>query len=163
MNFNLIIRPMSFCILKIPFNTFFQADFWKKPSWILQCMCLLAPHIPSHGAIWIYLVTYDSVQRNKLSVAWCSNVSAHQNTIRLSCRPAACSHTNQSLSSSLPTLSWQFLPHGLSQTSKTKQKNNLCTDVGMFDHIYLFHFFKFFILLYLLCVIYFSDTTTPFS
>lgn len=149
--------PWAFVSWKSYVTHSLKLTFQRNQAWIFQCVCVLASHIVSHGTVWLYLVTHNSMQRNKLSVARCSYAGAHQNASRLSCRPVACSHTSQSLSSSLPILSGQFLPHGLSQTSKIKLKSNLCTDVGIFSCIYLVSFLQnFHSFIYTMCYLFFS-------
>lgn len=62
-NFNLILQFISFYILRLLFNTLFEAE--KKNNQLnfaVHYVCWL--HTLSHGTIWLYLITYSLMQRN---------------------------------------------------------------------------------------------------
>lgn len=159
MNFNLIIQFISFYILKILFNTFFKAG---RNHAEFCSACWLVAHTLSHGSICFYFVIYHLMQRNKLSVTPCSVWVPMRNTHRNVIQAYGLYfHTTNTCLPLSRLFSWQFLFHWLSSTSIVKEKSNLCTDVGIFNHIYLVSFLQHFHSFILF--IYFSQIPTPFS
>lgn len=160
MNFNLIILSMSFYILKISLNTFLQADLKETKLDFAVHMFAGFPQPEPWSHLVIFSYMWFSAEKQALSclVLAYERPSEHQQVVVQACGL----FPYKPIPAFLLILSGQLLPHGLSQTSTIKQKNNLCTDVGYLIVFILFHFFKMFSIIYTLCVIYFSHTTTPF-